>query len=285
MKVIVIDSNYICHAAYHSVPVLSHNSNHTQIIYGFIRRIFDFSRRFTPNNIIFAWDSLYSIRKQIYPGYKKERAKKGKADKTEAEVRSKIQALLQFDKLKLQVLSDLGFSNVCDQHGYEADDIMAAAVRDNPDDEFIIITTDKDLYQTINKNCSLYNPVTNALRTVTVFEEEYGCHPSLWGEARSISGCSTDEIGGIKGVAEKTAIKYLLGELNPKSKKFKDIEAAGDWLIMNRELIKLPMYGTEPIRIRNNNLSRQKFVDVCEQYNFRSLLTSKSLDSWDKVIA
>ena len=286
MKIIVIDCNYICHAVYHSVPVLSHNNNHTQIIYGFIKRIFDFSRRFTPNNIVFTWDSIYSIRKVVYSSYKKERAKKGKDEKTEAEKRSKRQALRQFDEIKLNSLFELGFTNVFHQNGYEADDIMASVVNSNNGYDFIVVTTDKDLYQIISDNCSLYNPVTNSLRTVRVFQDEYGCHPSLWGEARSISGCSTDEIEGVKGVGEKTAIKYLLGSLNPKTKKYKDIKAAGDQLILNRELIKLPMYGTKPIKIKSNNeLNRKKFIKLCEKHNFKSFLTPKNLDRWDKVIA
>lgn len=249
-----------------------------------MKRILDFSRRFKPNNIIFTWDSVYSIRREVYPDYKKERIRKSKEEKSAAEKRSKKQALLQFEELKTNTLFNLGFANVYDQNGYEADDIMASVVQDNPEYQFILITTDKDLYQVISNNCSIYNPVTNALRTVTVFEDEYGCHPSLWGEARSISGCSTDGVKGVKGVAEKTAIRYLLGELKPKSKKFKDIEAAKNILVLNRELIKLPMYGTKLVSIADNSLSRQKFVEVCEKYNFRSLLTTKILDRWDSLL-
>ena len=233
--------------------------------------------------MVFVWDSKHSIRKTIYPQYKQQRVKAGR-EATDQEKHNKRIAHLQFDEIRETVLPSLGFANNYIQIGYEGDDLMASIVRNNKEYVLTVVTTDKDIYQLIGNNCRLYNPATKTLRTVGVFEKEYGCHPSLWGEAKAIAGCSTDNVFGVRGVAEPTAIKYLLGEMNPKTKKFKDIEASKDMVIENRELVMLPMHGTRNIKINNSdNLSRQKFVKICEKYNFKSFLTPKNLDAWDKI--
>ena len=210
MKVLVLDCNYICHAVFHSMPPLFTSQQYTQVIFGFIKKLIAYSQQFPSNDIVFAWDSKYSIRKEIYPEYKKQRADKLK-DATEAELKVKKIAYDQFDDLRESILPDLGFVNVFMQDGYEADDIMASVTKCNPDCEFIVISTDQDMFQIISDSCRLYNPTTKVLRTVESFQADWGCHPCLWGEAKSISGCSTDNVKGVSGVAEGTAIKYLLG--------------------------------------------------------------------------
>lgn len=284
MKVLILDSNYICHAVFHSIPALTHNLAQTQVIFGFIKKLISVSRWIKPNNIVFAWDSKYSIRKEVYPKYKEQRAEFAK-ELTKAEKINKDLAYKQMDLLRNIVLHDLGFVNSYDQYGYEADDIIASVIKNNCDCEFIIASTDSDLYQLISDKCILYNPFTGAIMDFKKFKYEYGCPPSMWGEARSISGCNTDNVEGVKGVAEKTAIKYLFGELSENSKKYKDIKNHESITKINRELIVLPMYGTKKIVIKNQEkLSRIKFVKVCEKFGFKSLLSSNNLDKWDNLL-
>ena len=284
MRALILDCNYICHAVFYSMPALQTNHQYTQIIFGFIKKLIMYSQQFKPNNICFAWDSVHSVRKEIYPIYKSQRADKA-STATEAEKHAKRSAFLQFTDIRESVLPDLGFTNVFMQEGYEGDDVMASVVDCNPSYDFTMITTDGDMYQTISDNCRIYNPITKTLRTVESFTAEYGCKPSEWGEVKAICGCSTDNVKGVKGVGEKTAIRYLNGELDPTSKKSRDIQASEDTIIENRELVVIPMYGTKDFILNEqNSLSRQKFVKVCEKYNFKSLLSKKNLDIWDEII-
>jgi len=283
-KALMVDANYLCHTVYHTMPALSFDTKPTQIVYGFIKRVISLAVKFPSDNIVFTWDSKSSIRKEVYPKYKEAR-RKAAGESSDEEKAKKRMAYLQFDDIRDVILPELGFANVYMAEGFEADDIMAAIVNSNTGYEFIVATTDKDMYQIVNDRCSLYNPATKLLTTVSSFEKEFGCHPSLWGEARSISGCSTDNVIGVKGVGEKTAIKYLYGELKPTSEKYKDIEQSKSIIDDNRELIVLPLYGTPDIEInRNNNLSRHKFVKFCEKYGFKSLLSSSILNKWDSII-
>lgn len=285
MKLLILDCNYLCHTVLHTMPAFTYNDNCTQIIFGFIKRVMSLADKFKSDNIAFTWDSKSSIRKAIYPKYKEVRLEYYRKA-TEEEKQLKRLAYLQFDDIRDSILTKLGFSNVFIQDGYEADDLIASIVKSNPDEQITVVTTDKDMYQIITDNCRMFSPASNILFTKKLFESMYGCEPKLWGEAKAIAGCSTDNVEGVKGVGEKTAIKYLLGKMNEKSKTFKEIESLRDLIILNRELVILPMHGTDEIEInRKNNLSRSKFVSFCEEYGFKSLLNQKTLDKWDSIIA
>jgi len=280
---LIIDSNYICHATYHSLPPLAFRGKDTSVIFGFLKRIISFIKRFPEKEIVFVWDSVYSIRREVYPEYKKVR-EENSSEISEYEKRSREVAYAQFSEIREVVLPMLGFTKIYSQNGYEADDIMASLLINNPEYKFIIITTDKDIYQLISEKCMLFNPVTKSMETMTTFYDKYDCFPHLWGKARSISGCSTDNVRGVKGVAEKTAIRYLTGKLKSTNKKYKDIEAAKEMIENNKELIILPMYGTEDIKINtSDSTDRHKLIKVCEAYGFRSLINKENLDLWDKL--
>ena len=267
------------------MPALSFHHKYTQIIFGFMKKLMLYSDQFKPNNIAFVWDSKYSIRREIYPQYKMHRIKRDQ-EATEEEKHNKRIAHLQFTEIRETVLPNLGFSNVFLCEGYEGDDVMASVVANNNGYKFIVITTDQDMYQLIGNDCELYNPVTQTLRTRESFLEEHGCDPSLWGRVKSIAGCGTDNVAGVRGVAEKTAVRYLLDELSPKSKKFKDIKKAKEMIHENEELVMLPMHGIEKIKMnKRNSLTRKKFVDVCEGYGFMSLINRSKLEKWDKIIS
>lgn len=283
MKCLIVDSNYVCHSVYHTMPKLTFKSKDTSVIFGFIKRIISFVNQFPDRKIVFVWDSVYSIRKEIYPEYKKLRANRYQ-NMTDEEKRDRERAHKQFSEIREVMLPMLGFKHIYEQEGYEADDLMASIKENNPDYNIVIVTTDQDIYQLIDNRCMLFNPAAKTMHTVTTFADKYGCHPALWGEAKAIAGCSTDNVKGVQGVAEKTAIKYLTKKLKHSSKKFKDIENNKDIIEFNREIVILPMQGTKPISISENNCTdRHKFVKMCEKYNFMSLINSSYLDKWDRI--
>ena len=124
---------------------------------------------------------------------------------TEEEEESNRIAYEQFDKLKL-VLPEMGFANVFEEKGYESDDIIASLVVGS-DERTVVISSDKDLYQLLNW-CNICD-IKGSVYTKNMFIREYKINPSGWKRVKSIAGCNTDNIKGVKGVGEKTAIKYL----------------------------------------------------------------------------
>lgn len=273
-QILILDCNYICHAAGHSMPNLSFHGYNTGIVFGFLKRLIRMADQFKADNVVFTWDSKWSIRRKIYPDYKKQRIKAAKVESAEERERKRI-TYEQIDLIRDDVLPNIGFINIVQQHGYEADDLMASVVNSNEDNEFVVATTDKDLYQIISDRCRIHNPSTGITRTVEFLKKEHNCTPDMWGEALAIAGCRTDNVKGVSGVGMKTAIKYLNGELKHNSKKFKDIQSSTDTITENRELVKLPMAFTEPISINKNHVSTMNFVKVCEKYGLRSILTDE----------
>ena len=283
MKCLIIDSNYLCHATYHSMPKLAFKSRSTGVLFGFLKRIIALASQFPEHKIVFVWDTVDSIRKEVYPDYKKVRASRDQS-MTDEDKRNKRKFQGQVSEIRDVMLPDLGFKHIYSQLGYEADDLMASIKNNNKDYKIILVTTDQDMYQLIDHNCMMYNPATKSLQTINTFAEEFGCHPALWGDAKAIAGCSTDNVKGVAGVAEKTAIKYLTRKLNPKSKKYKDIEANKDITEENKSLVMLPLDGTMAIDISSDgDTNRHKFIKVCENYGFKSLITEKNLNKWDKI--
>lgn len=283
MKALVTDSNYLCHAIYHSMPPLAFKTKSTGVIFGFMKRIIALTSQFSGYKIVFVWDSFDSIRKEVYPDYKKVRANRNE-NMTAEEKRAKTKFQEQVTEIKDVMLPKLGFKHNYSQEGYEADDLMASIKNNNKDYKIMLVTTDKDMYQLIDYNCMMYNPATKSIQTVNTFAEEYGCHPALWGEAKAIAGCATDNVKGVVGVAEKTAIKYLTKKLKPDSKKYKAIEANRKITEENKSLVILPLYGTMPIDVSSSGKTdRHKFIKICEDYGFKSLITEKNLNKWDKI--
>jgi DNA polymerase-1 len=283
MKALIIDCNYICHASANSIPKqLSFQQVGTGVVYGFIKRISWLAELFPSDVIAFVWDSKLSIRGEVYPAYKSNRSQ---SDLTPEEKRQRDDAYKQFDVIRKEVLPNLGFSNNFIQDGYEGDDLMASIVFNNPGWDFVLVTTDQDMYQLISPCCVMFNPAKKIIKDVKAFKDEFGCDPSYWAEAKAIAGCSTDNVIGIRGIGEKTATKYLSGNLSNKSKAYEKIKRNGHIIAENRELVKLPLFGTDPIVLNGkDSTTKMKYISVCEEYGFKSLLSTNMINKWEKAV-
>ena len=89
---------------------------------------------------------------------------------------------------------------------------------------------------------------------------------------KAIAGCSTDNVLGVKGVGEKTAIEYLRGKL-VKGKRYDDIGSKEGWKIFvaNISLVKLPMQGTNYFKLEKDELSEQGWKQVVKILGMSSI--------------
>ncbi len=271
---IIIDSNYVAYAQKFALSSgLTYRGGRTEIIFGFLKTVFNMSRKFETERFIFCWDSKDSLRKELYPEYKANR----RQNLTEEEEESNRIAHVQFNKLKT-ILPQMGFANVFEEKGYESDDIIASLVTDSKE-RIVVVSSDKDLYQLLNW-CALCD-VKGSVYTKDMFVREYRINPSGWRKVKSIAGCSTDNIKGASGVGEKTAIKYLKRELKETSKAYEKIKTY-DSSLTNR-LVSLPFEGCPDFkaRVTKDTLTPDKFRNVFKEYGFNSLL--ESLDKWEQL--
>ena len=270
-KFLILDCNYLAHRAKYAMGGLSIDEIPTGVVYGFLRDIVAFTERFDTKHIIFCWDSKYSKRKEIYPQYKANRQKN---ELTEDEEKCEIEFRKQVKKLRRYYLKQIGFKNIFQQKGYESDDIIASVCQKLPKgDTGIIITADQDLYQCISPTVSMYDPRKRKMMTLQGFKKQYGILPYQWIRMKCLSGCNSDNIKGIKRVGEKTAIKYIRGEMNELSKIRDNIIAWAyneQFMFKQMSLIRLPFEGTKIFKLRKDKLSESGWNSVCKKLGIKT---------------
>jgi len=276
MKILIIDSNYLCHRAIHTTGPLSYKGKPTGVIFGFLNQLFTLGQAVQPDEVVFIWDSRKSKRRKRYPFYKN----RGHDEPDE----DLIAAFPQFSKLRSLILPGLGFCNNFIQSGYEADDLIAKLVMEEPESDFVTASGDQDLYQLLDHTDMYSMPKSVQIKQVTkqTFIEEYGITPKEWVRVKQIAGCSSDTVPGIRGVGEVTAIKYLLGQLKPESVKYKSIEAGYDIIQRNEWLVKLPLPGAKKYEVNRSSFDKFRLRDLCKDMGFTKLLNDYNrLDEWD----
>ena len=278
---LIIDSNFLCYKAMYvmaNIP-LTTEEKEVEIIFNFLLQILSIVEKTGDNDVIFAWDSVESLRKKAYPNYKRRTDKQ-----TPEETQKKEEAYKQFTELRNHILPAMGFINNFEKAGFEADDIIAVIVKSNPLIPFTIVSTDADMFQLLNHHVNMYNPSKGTYYTKEEFEVDWGIPPTSWPMAKAIAGCKTDTIVGIEGVAEPTACKFLRGELKRGRLVYQRITSPeGQSLIMkNLPLVTLPyeISGILPVDLEKDHLSIRNFYDTFKAYDFQSFITNDMFKKW-----
>ena len=281
-KTAIIDAHALAYTAKHSLTGEVWEEYKTGVMFGFLLQFLNLSNQLKVKKFVFAWDSKYSLRKNIYPDYKSNRKK---TEQTEEERQRDLIAFSQFREIRLKILPGLGFKNNFMVHGFEGDDVIASIVNNNAG-PFVVLTSDNDLFQLLKQNhCDIYLLNKKKLVTQFSFFAEYGIQPSAWAQVKTIGGCKTDAVPGIRGIGEKSAIKYLKGLLKGKSLE-KVLEGKDSREVeIYRELVTLPFLGMPVVKLKKQPpLSFMNIDFVLDRYGFPSLAKGKYLDVWVKMV-
>lgn len=205
MKLLVLDGNSIVNRAFYGIKLLTtKDGRYTNAIYGFMNILLNLMKDVQPDEVAIAFDlKAPTFRHKMYDGYKATR--KGMPEE-----------LAQQMPVLKQLLADLGFVMVS-KEGYEADDILgtlSAAAAQRGDDCFIA-TGDRDSLQLVSDHVTVLLASTRMGRSETVVmdkaavEEKYGVSPKQLIEVKSLMGDTSDNIPGVAGVGEKTALSLI----------------------------------------------------------------------------
>lgn len=280
MKTLVLDCSYIGHRAKYAMQNLSWKEKQTGVIFGLLSKTIELAVKFETNRIVFAWDSYKSLRKEIYDGYKLHTEELSKED---AQLIKFVHEQLLISRL--EVLPKIGFRNSFVVSGYEADDVIASIVfklweAGGKSSDSIVVSRDKDLYQLLNY-CTMYDPETKALYTSDSLKEEWNCTPNQWRWVKAVGGCASDKVPGVKGVAEKTVIRYLHDELPVTSKAYRAIINGKEIIRRNELLTGLPFPGFPDLALQSEEFFLDDFLDVCREYGFNSFTDkTKKFNQW-----
>jgi 5'-3' exonuclease len=279
MRPLYIDGNYLAYQSYFAMGDLrTEEAIPTGVLFGFLSRCLDLGHRFRTTELLFCWDSLQSERKQIFPDYKRHRKAK-----TPDEARRFDVLFEQIERLKRSTLSRVGWSSQFEQPGREADDLLAALSRD----EGTIVTADEDLFQMLRPAAvDVWSPRKKRLWTFESFQQEYGIIPQQWAAVKTIAGCSSDNVPGVPGVGEPTAIRWLRDELPVHHKTYAKIEAFlnSPEHGRNKQLVTLPFPGTDKPAVRPSAPTLNGLMAVAEEYQMASFTSGREFDRWAALV-
>lgn len=206
---------------------MNEDGEHMGGVTGFLLSIGTVIRQFKVAKVYVVFDGKggSTKRRDLFPDYKENRRFMTKLNRTydfqtlEEEVESRKK---QYDLL-MALLMNLPVT-VIQIDGVEADDKIAylAQIAEERERKSIIMSNDKDYLQLVSDYISVWNPVKKKLYTPIKVVEDYGFHPNNFVLYRAITGDSSDCIPGVKGIGEKTVLKYFpeLVEDSPKDINF-----------------------------------------------------------------
>ncbi|MCD6337189.1 MAG: DNA polymerase I, partial [Candidatus Marinimicrobia bacterium] len=204
-KLFIIDGMAIAYRAHFALirnPLVTSDGRHISAAYGFLNALLKIVRDESPDYLAVAFDSKEkTFRHKRYPEYKATR------EKMPFEMRPQIQWIKD-------ILSAMNIPMI-EMPGFEADDIIGTLAKKAEADniETYMVSGDKDFMQLVNEHIFLYAPATGK-RPLTVYdkagvEKKWGVPPENIIDLLGLMGDSSDNIPGVKGIGEKTAVKYL----------------------------------------------------------------------------
>ena len=190
----VIDTFGYFFRNFYALPKLrSKDGFPTGVLVGFVNLVNQLYKDNT-SHLVFALEGEGDkFRKQISPLYK--------ANRQEADPDLIVQIKVAIDWIKKMRLSNISID------GYEADDVIASISHSMRDSDVLvrIVSVDKDLYQLINKNTYIYDPMKKMDIDAKECFDKFGVYPDEFVDYQSLVGDSSDNISGISGIGPKSA--------------------------------------------------------------------------------
>lgn len=293
-RFLIIDANALIHRAYHALPPLKNKKGELiNAIYGFCLVFFKILKELEPNFIIAAFDLPFpTFRHKKFKGYKAKRPK------TPEELSQQI--------FKVKELLKAFDIPVFEKQGFEADDIIGTvsqlALKKEiiPQIENIILSGDADLFQLVNPDTRVYFLKKGIKNTVLydkklVKEKYQGLNPEQLVDFKALKGDPSDNIPGVPGIGEKTAIglikrfgslENLYSTLNQKPTS--KVESTGlnqririllekykEKAFLSRSLIQIERNVPVDFNLKKcqwKDYNREKVIQVLKDLGFRSLI-------------
>ena len=198
---ILVDGSSYLYRAYYAPPHLTNSKGEaTGAVYGVINMLRSLINQYQPSQMAVVFDAKgKTFRNDMYSEYKAQRPP------MPDDLRTQIEPLHQ-------IIKALGLPLVCIP-GVEADDVIGTiATQASKEGRAVLISTgDKDMAQLVDDNVTLINTMTNTIMGPAEVTEKFGVGPELIIDLLALQGDKADNIPGLPGVGEKTALAMLTG--------------------------------------------------------------------------
>ncbi len=219
-ELVLIDGNSLLNRAFYATKFLTtRDGTPTNAVFGFIKLLLKIIQDNKPDRLIVTFDlKAPTFRHKMYEGYKATR--KPMPD----------DLVVQVGMLK-SLLCSMDIT-MCEKEGYEADDLIGTLSHAFADTHSIVITGDRDAYQLVDDVTDVYITKTGVSELLKLnkenFEQLIGYKPTQVVDMKALMGDSSDNIPGVPGVGEKTALSLLLkyGTLDNVYENLDDITGA-----------------------------------------------------------
>ena len=292
-KFVLVDGNSIMNRAFYGIMgskmLTTKDGKYTNAVYGFLAIMFKLLEDVKPKYMAVAFDlKAPTARHKMYEGYKANR--KGMPDEL-AEQMPIIKEILRAMNI-----------DIVEKEGYEADDVLGTLSRygEKHKLEVVILSGDRDTFQLATNKVTIRIPHTKGGKTETdeynkeKIIEKYGIKPKQLIDVKGLQGDTSDNIPGVPGVGEKTALK-LIQEYGSIENLYKKIEEGKDDLkgkqrekiVENKDLAYLSKtLGTINLEVPiEDNLEdfkveewdKQKVYEIFKELNFNRYIDRFSL--------
>jgi DNA polymerase I len=274
----LIDGSAYIYRAFFALPALNNSKGlQTNAVYGFTTMLLKIIRERQPDGIAVAFDEKGpTLRHEEYKDYKAQRPPMPDGMKAQIPYIHRVVEALAIPGLR--------------KAGYEADDLIGTLAHkaEQSGYDVVIVTGDKDMFQLLTPHVRIYDPVKDKWFGEAECLERFGVEPARVVEIMGLMGDATDNIPGVKGIGEKTAMKLItqfrtieellqhVEEVTPPRIKTMLIEQAEN-ARMSRRLATIEMDSPvefDPVAFQVKPPHADQISDLLRELEFTTLLKS-----------
>lgn len=273
-KLYLVDVSSMFFRAYFAIRSLNNSKGvPTNAIYGFLSMVVKLLKDEQPDYLAFCYDRPEpSFRKEIFDDYKANRS----------EMPEDLAPQIPYIKKLTDVLGIPSF----EEKGFEADDIIGTLAKFGEKNkmEVVIVSGDKDFSQLINKHITMFDTMKNNHFDVDKVIEKWGVHPDHFIDYQALTGDSSDNIPGVRGVGPKGAQK-LINEFKTIENLYKNLdsvknanlkkklEESKESAFLSKELVTIKTDMKLPIKaddLKVKSVNREELEAVLDELEFQS---------------
>jgi DNA polymerase-1 len=298
-SILVIDVMNLFTRAYCASPAMSSHGYQMGGCVGFLNTLKNLTYDMKPKRIYCVWEGGGSSRRRaLYSEYKMNRKPEKlnrfyEDDIPDSEENRKHQMLVLLSLLKFAPLCQLYVSDC------EGDDVIAHLCRGPlKDEEKVIVSSDKDMYQLLDDKTKLYNLHKKQIMTLDDVMEEFGIPAKNFALAKALCGDPSDNIPGIKGLGFKTVVKkfpmlatnddilvqdiidYATSHINESTSYRRVVESKED-VKRNWRLVYLGGSTLSSAQIQKIDSAVSSYVPKSDRISFMKILSKEGIRNYD----
>jgi DNA polymerase-1 len=274
-RLFLIDGSSYIYRAFYAIRHLSNSKGFpTNAVFGFTQMLLKVLKEYRPDYLVVALDSKApTFRKEVYKEYKANRPAMPEGLVPQLPYIRKIIEGYRIATLEME--------------GFEADDLIGTLAKNlEPEAEVVIITGDKDILQLVDERIEVYDPMKDKRLGVEEVIQRFGVPPERVVEVMGLAGDTTDNIPGVPGIGEKTAIELIktYGSIEnvlahadqiPQKKLRENLMAHGEQARLSRQLATIRTDVPIPCRLAGFSLHDpdvSRLREIFKEMEFNKLL-------------